>query len=313
MKENTALPQKGGARKFVRFIPLYVMMLPGLAYLFINNYMPMPGLMMAFKKFKYTKGIWGSPWHGVKNFTFLINSQDLTLLLRNTLLYNAAFMVLGTVLSVTVAVLINEVGKKKLQQAYQTLILIPHLMSYVIIAYIVYALFGGEYGMINNTFIKPLGFEAISFYTQEKYWPFILTGVHLWKGFGYSSIVYYATIVGFDQSLYEAAMVDGANRVQCIFKITLPLLKHVIITLTLFSIGHIFYSDFGLFYQLPMNSGMLYNVTSTIDTYVYKGLMEDNNLGRASAACFIQSIAGFLCVMGANAVVRRIEAESALF
>ncbi len=313
MTASPALPRKRKARRMARFIPLYLMMLPGVAYLVINNYLPMPGLMMAFKKFKYTKGIWGSAWCGLKNFTFLINSRDLSLLLRNTLLYNLAFIVLGTLLSVTVAVLLNEVGRKKLQQGFQTLILIPHLMSYVIIAYIVYALFGGEYGMMNNSILRPLGMAPVSWYTQEQYWPFILTGVHLWKSFGYSSIVYYATIVGFDATLYEAAMVDGANRFQCIVKITLPLLKHVIITLTLFSVGHIFYSDFGLFYQVPMNSGMLSNVCSTIDTYVYKGLMEDSNLGRASAACFIQSIAGFICVVGANGIVRRIEAESALF
>lgn len=313
MVANPTLPGKRKTRRMKRFIPLYLMMIPGIAYLIINNYMPMPGLMMAFKKFKYTKGIWGSAWCGMKNFTFLVSSRDLSLLLRNTLLYNVVFIILGTVLSVTVAVLLNEVGRKKLQQTYQTLILIPHLMSYVIIAYIVYALFGGEYGMINNSILRPLGLEAVSWYTKDQYWPFILTGVYLWKSFGYSSIVYYATIVGFDTTLYEAAMVDGANRFQCILKITLPLLKHVIITLTLFSVGHIFYSDFGLFYQVPMNSGMLYNATSTIDTYVYKGLMENNNLGRASAACFIQSIAGFLCVVTANAAVRKIEAESALF
>lgn len=313
MMVKPTLPRKRKVRRMTRFIPLYLMMIPGIAYLIINNYMPMPGLMMAFKKFKYTKGIWGSAWCGMKNFTFLVSSRDLSLLLRNTLLYNVVFIILGTALSVTVAVLLNEVGRKKLQQTYQTLILIPHLMSYVIIAYIVYALFGGEYGMINNSILRPLGLEAVSWYTKDQYWPFILTGVYLWKSFGYSSIVYYATIVGFDTTLYEAAMVDGANRFQCILKITLPLLKHVIITLTLFSVGHIFYSDFGLFYQVPMNSGMLYNATSTIDTYVYKGLMENNNLGRASAACFIQSIAGFLCVMTANAAVRKIEAESALF
>lgn len=296
-----------------RFLPLYVMMVPGLVYLVINNYMPMPGLMMAFEKFKYTKGVWGSPWVGVKNFTFLVNSRDLSLLLRNTLLYNLAFIVLGTVLSIAVAVLLNELRSKRMQQTFQTLILIPHLMSYVIIAYIVYALFGGEYGMINGSILRPLGIAPVSWYTEDKHWPYIITAVYLWKSFGYSSIIYYATIVGFDGALYEAALVDGANKFQCIFRITLPLLKHVIITLTLFSIGHIFYSDFGLFYQVPMNSGMLYNTTCTIDTYVYRGLMEENNLGRASAAGFIQSIAGFVCVLTANAVVRRIEAESALF
>ena len=268
---------------------------------------------MAFKKFKFTKGIWGSPWSGIKNFTFLVSSRDLSLLVRNTVLYNLAFMALGTILAVTVAIMLNEVRNKKVQQSLQTVILIPHLMSYVIIAYIVYALFGGEYGMINNSIIKPLGGEPISWYTQEKYWPFFLTGVNLWKSFGYSSIIYFATIVGFDQTYYEAAVVDGASTMQCIFYITLPLLKHVIITLTLFSIGHIFNSDFGLFYQVPMNSGQLYNVTSTIDTYVYRGLLEDNNIGRASAASFIQSIVGFLLVISVNAIVRKVEAESALF
>ena len=300
-------------RRIRRYIPLYLMMVPGFIYFVINNYMPMPGLLMAFKKFKYSRGIWGSDWCGIKNFTFLVNSRDLSLLLRNTLLYNLVFIVLGTVFAITVAILLNEVRRKKLQQAFQTIILIPHLMSYVIIAYIVYALFGGEYGMINNAIIKPLGGKPVSWYMEEGCWPFILTAVHLWKSFGYSSIIYYATLVGFDSTYYEAARVDGATTMQCIFRITLPLLRHVIITLTLFSIGHIFYSDFGLFYQVPMNSGMLYNTTCTIDTYVYKGLMESNNLGRASAASFIQSIAGFLCVIGANLVVRRIEAESALF
>ncbi len=305
--------RKSLKRRLIRYFPLYLMMIPGFAYFIVNNYMPMPGLLMAFKKFKFTKGIWGSPWTGIKNFTFLISSRDLSLLVRNTVLYNLAFMVLGTILAVTVAIMLNEIRNKKLQKSLQTVILIPHLMSYVILAYIVYALFGGEYGMINNSILKPLGAEPISWYTQEKYWPFILTAVNLWKSFGYSSIIYFATIVGFDQTYYEAAVVDGASTMQCIFYITLPMLKHVIITLTLFSIGHIFNSDFGLFYQVPMNSGQLYNVTSTIDTYVYRGLLEDNNIGRASAASFIQSIVGFLLVISANWVVRRIEAESALF
>lgn len=305
--------RKSLKRRLIRYFPLYIMMIPGFVYFVVNNYMPMPGLLMAFKKFKFTKGIWGSPWNGIKNFTFLVSSRDLSLLVRNTVLYNFAFMVLGTLLAVTVAIMLNEVRKKRLQKTLQTVILIPHLMSYVIIAYVVYALFGGEYGMINNSIIKPLGGEAVSWYTKEQYWPFILTGVNLWKSFGYSSIIYFATIVGFDQAYYEAAVVDGASTMQCIFHITLPMLRHVIITLTLFSIGHIFSSDFGLFYQVPMNSGQLYNVTSTIDTYVYRGLLEDNNIGRASAASFIQSIVGFLMVITANTVVRRIEAESALF
>ncbi len=300
-------------RKIKRFWPMYLMMLPGVAYLVINNYMPIPGLMLAFKKFKYPRGIWGSDWCGFKNFTFLISSKDLWLIVRNTLLYNVAFILLGTILSVTIAILLNEVRSKKLQQSFQTVILIPHLLSYVIISYIVYALFGAESGMINNSILMPLGVTPISWYTEDRYWPVILTCVYLWKSFGYSSIVYFATLVGFDRTYYEAAMVDGATTWQQISRITLPLLKPVIITLTLFSVGRIFYSDFGLFYQVPMNSGMLYETTSTIDTYVYRGLLEDNNIGRASAATFIQSIMGFILVLVANLTVRRFEKENALF
>lgn len=300
-------------RKIKRFWPMYLMMLPGVAYLVINNYMPIPGLMLAFKKFKYPRGIWGSDWCGFKNFTFLIRSKDLWLIVRNTLLYNVAFILLGTILSVTIAILLNEVRSKKLQQSFQTVILIPHLLSYVIISYIVYALFGAESGMINNSILMPLGVTPISWYTEDRYWPVILTCVYLWKSFGYSSIVYFATLVGFDRTYYEAAMVDGATTWQQISRITLPLLKPVIITLTLFSVGRIFYSDFGLFYQVPMNSGMLYETTSTIDTYVYRGLLEDNNIGRASAATFIQSIMGFILVLVANLTVRRFEKENALF
>ena len=300
-------------RKIKRFWPMYLMMLPGVAYLVINNYMPIPGLMLAFKKFKYPRGIWGSDWCGFKNFTFLISSKDLWLIVRNTLLYNVAFILLGTILSVTIAILLNEVRSKKLQQSFQTVILIPHLLSYVIISYIVYALFGAESGMINNSILMPLGVTPISWYTEDRYWPVILTCVYLWKSFGYSSIVYFATLVGFDRTYYEDAMVDGATTWQQISRITLPLLKPVIITLTLFSVGRIFYSDFGLFYQVPMNSGMLYETTSTIDTYVYRGLLEDNNIGRASAATFIQSIMGFILVLAANLTVRRFEKENALF
>ena len=300
-------------RKIKRFWPMYLMMLPGVAYLVINNYMPIPGLMLAFKKFKYPRGIWGSDWCGFKNFTFLISSKDLWLIVRNTLLYNVAFILLGTILSVIIAIMLNEVRSKKLQQSFQTVILIPHLLSYVIISYIVYALFGAESGMINNSILMPLGVTPISWYTEDRYWPVILTCVYLWKSFGYSSIVYFATLVGFDRTYYEAAMVDGATTWQQISRITLPLLKPVIITLTLFSVGRIFYSDFGLFYQVPMNSGMLYETTSTIDTYVYRGLLEDNNIGRASAATFIQSIMGFILVLVANLTVRRFEKENALF
>lgn len=300
-------------RKLKRFIPFYVMMLPGLAYLFINNYIPLTGLQLAFKKFKYNEGIWKSPWVGMKNFTFLFKTNDAWILFRNTLGYNLLFLLINTVLAIAVAILLNEVRSAFLRKVSQTVVLIPFLLSYVVISYIVYALLGQSSGMVNNSILKVFGIEPVSWYTKPQYWPLILTLVQAWKAFGYNSIIYYATIIGFDKSLYEAAAVDGAGVWKRILFITMPMLKATVITLTLMSIGRMFYSDFGLFYQVPMNSGMLQKATTTIDTYVYRGLMESNDIGRAAAAGFLQSILGFATVLTANTVVRKIESENALF
>ena len=300
-------------RKLKRFIPFYIMMIPGLTYLFINNYIPLTGLQLAFKKFKYNEGIFNSPWVGMKNFSFLFKTNDAWALFRNTLGYNLLFLVINTVLAIAVAILLNEVRSAFVRKMSQTVVLIPFLLSYVVISYIVYALLGQSGGMVNNSILKPLGMEPVSWYTKPKYWPLILTLVQAWKAFGYNSIIYYATIIGFDKSLYEAAAVDGAGVWKRIWSITMPMLKATVITLTLMSIGRMFYSDFGLFYQVPMNSGMLQKATTTIDTYVYRGLMESNDIGRAAAAGFLQSILGFVTVLTANTVVRKIESENALF
>ncbi len=300
-------------KRIKRFLPLYLMMVPGLVYLVVNNYIPLAGLQLAFKKFKYTAGIWGSPWVGFKNFAFLFKTKDAWMLFRNTIGYNLVFLVLNIILAVAVAILMNEIRSAWLRQVSQTVILIPFLLSYVVISYIVYAMFGQSNGMVNNSILKPLGVEGISWYTKPEYWPVILTMVQAWKSFGYNSIIYYATIIGFDRTLYEAAAVDGAGVWKRIVSITLPLLKPTVITLTLMSIGRMFYSDFGLFFQVPMNSGMLQKATTTIDTYVYRGLMETNDIGRAAAAGFLQSVLGFVTVLAANMFVRRVESDNALF
>ena len=249
----------------------------------------------------------------MKNFSFLFKTNDAWVLFRNTLGYNLLFLVINTVLAIAVAILLNEVRSAFVRKMSQTVVLIPFLLSYVVISYIVYALLGQSGGMVNNSILKPLGMEPVSWYTKPKYWPLILTLVQAWKAFGYNSIIYYATIIGFDKSLYEAAAVDGAGVWKRIWFITMPMLKATVITLTLMSIGRMFYSDFGLFYQVPMNSGMLQKATTTIDTYVYRGLMESNDIGRAAAAGFLQSILGFVTVLTANTVVRKIESENALF
>ena len=300
-------------KRLLRQWPPYLMMLPGIAYLIVNNYLPLAGLQLAFKKFNYAKGIWKSSFNHFKNFTYLFRSSDAWIIIRNTIGYNVVFIVLGTVVAIFVAIMLNEVRSKRMQQAYQTVILIPYLISYVIVSYIVYAFLGQDNGMINNSILKPLGLEPVAWYTQARYWPFILVLIQLWKSFGYNSIIYFATIVGIDQTYYEAAVVDGATAWKQIVYITLPMLKPVIITLTLLSIGRIFYSDFGLFYQVPMNVGLLYEATNTIDTFVYRGLLETNDIGRASAAGFIQSVMGFVLVLSTNAIVRRVDKEQALF
>lgn len=259
-------------RKYGRYMPLYVMMLPGILYLVINNYLPMAGITLAFKQVDYRVGILKSPWVGFSNFEFLFRSTDAFVITRNTLLYNGVFLLLGPVLGITVAIVLSEIRSKMAKKAYQTIVLIPYLISIVVVSYLVYAFLATDAGFINNSILKPLGIEGVRWYSTKKYWPFILVIVHFWQDIGYSTIIYYSTVVGLDPTLYEAAAIDGAGRWKQILCVTLPGLKSTIITLTLLRVGKIFYSDFGLFYQVPMNSGPLYDVTNTIDTYVYRGL-----------------------------------------
>ena len=295
-----------------RTLPLYLMMIPGLAYLVINNYLPMFGLSFAFKNINYTVGVWQSPWVGFSNFSYLFRTDAAFIIFRNTVLYNLVFIVLGTVLAIVVAILLSQI-KGKMMRVYQTCILIPYLLSITVVAYLAFAFLSADNGFINNSILEPLGLDPISWYSSPGYWPFILTFINLWKNFGYNTILYYATLIGIDDSYYEAAVIDGANTWQQIRNITLPCLKTTIITLTIMAIGRMFYSDFGLFYQVPMNNGMLYDVTNTIDTYVFRALLQTNDVARSSAAGFLQSILGFVLVLGANFVVKKVDADSALF
>lgn len=294
-------------------IPLYLMFLPGAIYLLINNYIPMAGLVIAFKQVNWNKGILKSPWVGFSNFEYLFKTKEAWNITRNTLGYNIIFIILGTVIAIAVAILLNEITSMMLKKTYQTVILLPYLISMVVVSYLVYAMLSSENGFVNLSILRPLGKQEISWYTESKYWPAILILIYIWKTFGYNCILYYATLVGIDRGYYEAAVIDGSSRWQQIRHITLPELVPTIITLTLMSIGKIFYSDFGLFYQVPMDSGPLYDVTNTIDTYVYRGLIRQNNVGMSSAAGFYQSIIGFVLVLLANYAVRRISKENALF
>lgn len=292
---------------------LLLIALPGMLYLIINNYIPIMGIFIAFKKFSYAKGIWGSPWCGLDNFKFLFLTNDAWVITRNTLLYNLAFIILGTAVSVAFAILLHELGEKLRGKFFQSVLLFPHLLSWVVTAYLVYALLGSNTGFVNNTVLKVLGKDGIDWYTAKAVWPVIILLVYIWKNAGYNAIVYMAGIAGIDKEIYEAAKIDGAGKMKQITSITLPLLKPTIVIMTLMAIGRVFYSDFGLFYQVPMNAGSLFATTQTIDTYVYRGLMEQGNIGMSSAAGVFQSLVGFVLVMAANFIVRKKDPENALF
>ena len=306
---------KKGKKKNVlkEYWPLYLMMLPALLYLLINNYIPMAGMVIAFKKLNFAKGIWASPWAGLKNFKFLFASKDAWIITRNTLLYNVAFILVNMVVGIAIAILITEVRNTKLKKIYQSAILLPFLMSMVILSYIVYALLSAENGLVNNSILPLFHMDPIQWYQKPKYWPAVLIIANCWKGVGYGCLIYIASLIGIDPSFYEAARLDGASKWQEITEITRPSLVPTIITLLLLSIGRIFYSDFGLFYQVPMNSGVLFPTTNVIDTYVYRALIEQGNISMSSAAGVYQSLVGFCVVMLSNWIVRRVDKDQALF
>lgn len=296
-----------------KYWPLYIMFIPGLAYLIINNYIPMAGIVVAFKQYNVNDGMFGSPWVGLENFEFLFGTSDAFIILRNTLLYNIAFILVNNAVGILLAIILSDVKAKRLRTLYQSSLLLPFLISIVVVSYIVFALLSQENGMLNNTILPLLGKEPVSWYSTPKYWPVILTLTNLWKGVGYGTLIYVAAIAGIDSSLFEAAALDGASKWQQITHITLPFLIPAAVTLLILSVGKIFFSDFGLFYQVPQNSGSLFPVTQTIDTYVYRALMSAGGIGRSAAASVFQSVVGFVLVMTTNLIVRKVSAENAIF
>ena len=298
------------ASDFKKTFPLYLMMLPGMIYLFCNNYLPMFGILIAFKKINYSVGILKSPWSGLDNFKFLFATSDAWIMIRNTLAYNIVWILLGMALAIFVALCMAEISSRPIAKVIQPIICFPSMVSAVILSFIVYAFLSNTYGFINRTFLVD---NPINWYASAKYWPFILTIVHFWQSTGQSSIIYMASIGGIDKGLYESARIDGANKIKQIWYITLPLLKPMMTLLLLLSVGRIFNSDFGMFYQVPLGSGLLYNTTQTIDTYVYRSLLVLNNVGMSSAASVFQAVIGFVLVILSNAFVRFVDKDSALF
>ena len=294
-----------------RAAELFAMAAIPLTVLFVFSYLPMFGIVIAFKDFQYD-GIWQSPWVGFDNFKFLFTSQDAWRITRNTITLNFTFILTTQVVGLFFAIVLNNVKSKFALRFYQTAMFMPYILSSSVVAYIAHSFLDVNYGFINH-FIQALGGEAVMWYSEPKFWPFILTLVNLWKHVGYNVIIYYAALIGIDACLYESATIDGANKLKSVWYITLPMLIPIAIMLFLLNIGRIFYADFGLFYMIPKDSGMLYPTTDVIDTYVYRALRSRGDIGIASATGFYQAIVGFVLVVSANWLAKRFDKDYGLF
>ena len=293
---------------FKKNLPLTMMALPGIILMILFKYLPLSGIVLAVKQYNIRDGIFGSAWNGLKNFEYLFRTKDAWIITRNTLGYNLMFIVLDLVLAVTMAIILNELHQKRAAKVYQTIFMAPYFLSWVVVSFIAYSLLSVDNGFIN----RALGLN-VTWYSQTSAWPVILVVFQIWKTLGYSTVMYLGSIVGISNDYYEAALMDGATKWQQIKYITLPSLKGMMIVLTILAIGKIFYADFGLFYQLPRNSGPLFPVTNVIDTYVYRALKENGNIGMSAAASLYQSLVGFVLVLTSNFIVRKIDPDSALF
>ncbi len=286
-----------------------IMALPAFLILFFIMYVPMAGLVLAFKEYNFSEGIFGSPWNGLENFKFLLASKKTFITMtRNTLIYYVIFTALGTFLNVVLAIAIDQFVFKKVAKTMQTIMIIPVFISYAAVQFLVYAFISTDTGILNNTF----GMD-IRFYSTASLWPLILTIVKMWNSVGYGSVLYMSVLSGIDTELYEAAEIDGANKWQKIWHITLPALIPMITVMLLLSVGSIMKSDTGLFYQVTRNSGILYDTTQVIDSYILTAIFKNSDFGFTAAASFFQSVVGLLMMLFANGLVRKIAPENALF
>ncbi len=299
-------------RRAVQNRTLLLMCLPAILFFLAFSYAPLPGTYIAFTKFNYAKGIFGSPFIGWKNFQFLFQSGQLTLLLKNTVLYNLAFILLGNFFQLTFAILLNEVKSKAFKKLTQSMMFLPYFISAVLVSLLVYNMINYDYGFI-SALVRASGGTMPKLYSQAKAWPFIIVLVNLWQSTGYGTVVYFAAITGIDESMLEAARVDGANGFQRIRHIILPSLKPTVIILLLFAVGGIIKGNFGLFYNLVGNNSVLFKTTDIIETYVYRALMNSFNFSQGSAVGLFQSVVGFVIVMIVNGIVRHIEPDYSLF
>lgn len=302
---------RGGLDELWKKKLLYLMTVPAIVWVAIFCYYPMYGILIAFKKFSYKKGIWGSPWAGLENFQFLFHYNGVGRIFFNTIFLNVLFLVSTTLLSIVLALVFVEIKNKVYNKIVQTIAIFPHFVSWTVVAMFMSGIIGSS-GIITRWVVEAGGEDPL-FYNTPGWWPVILVLLRIWQGAGYGTIVYVAAITGFDQEMYEAARVDGATRLQQITRITLPLLKTTAIMLTIMGIGKIFNGDFGMIYALVGDNANLYPTTDVIDTFVYRALRQLNNLGMSTATSLFQSIVGLILVFTTNAVTKKIEPDAAIF
>lgn len=291
---------------------LWILSLPAILWYFIFCYLPYLGMPVAFKNYKSSLGIWGSEWVGFKNFEFLFSENYAGRILRNTLLYNFASIILSTVVAIALALLMEGLKRRVHLKIYQTALFLPRFISWVVVGYMALCFFNYENGIINNILVS-LGKEKITWYMEPEYWCFILPTIGVWKNMGYNCLIYYGAIIAIDPTLYEAADIDGANKWTKIWRITIPMIKRSIIVMTLMSVGGIMKSDFGLFYYVPNNTGALYSTTDVIDTYIYRLLRVVGNVSGSAAAGLFQSAVGFILIFVCNKIVEKIDVDATLF
>lgn len=305
--------------KYKKTLVLLTMVAPAAIWLLLLRYLPMGGIILAFKDYKmnprnpsFINNLITSKWVGIDNFKFLFKTDAAWVMIRNTLAYNVVFIILGVIIPVAIAIMMNEFTKKFVKKAYQTMMFFPYFLSWVVVSYFLNAFLDAQYGML-PAMQKAAGEAVTSWYTTPGPWPFILVLANLWKNVGYSTVLYLAAITGIDSSQYEAAAIDGASKWQQMLYVTIPHLRTMIAILFIMNVGKIFASDFGLFYNVPMQNGALFSVTQTIDTYVYRAYIATGDPGMSSAAGLLQNVLGFICIMTANTVVKKIDPDSAMF
>lgn len=305
------MPIGGVFRELGKNKCLYGMMMPGIIWTIIFSYIPMVGLIVAFKNYDYSLGMFKSKWIGFDNFKFLFNNKDLGLITWNTIFLNLLFLIFSTATSVFLAILFTEIKNKHFKKLTQSLAILPYFISWAVVAMFLQG-FLSDKGLVNQI-IQIFGGQSIAFYNEPKWWPLILVILRIWQGAGFGTVIYVATITGFDSGMYEAAQIDGANKFQIITRITLPMLKNTIILMVLMGIGNIFKGDFGMIYALIGDNSILYPTTDVIDTYVYRALRTNPNLGFSTAVSFYQSLVGFVIVIVSNKITQKVEPDSALF